>query len=285
MQADEAPSTGHDDPAKVWEHTTTAGSPGLTRPTDVPRPESVDEVSIWAGSEDLRRTVLVHAPVFWVLLPIIAIMFLLHQTITDPTGTGWNITINGEYHDSWPAWVPWLAWIGVGAWLLIAIGVLLLRLIVLRDLGAENERIFEHGVAHSIHRACVDYDDGEASWATYIALDHRLDDRRAARIHAAFEQWLRLSGAPPSASKPISSMTLFGAQAQGGYFFLHLPVSQAAGATTEHEWMLITEPEDGSDEVVVTPVPVRKRLRRIRKRLRRKAARRTSSSSRSSPVR
>ncbi|WP_396911138.1 hypothetical protein [Mycolicibacterium sp.] len=262
---------------EVWASTLALKPARLDRPRDVPTPKSVDEVTRWAGSENLRSTELVYAPVFWVLLPLAAIGFLIHQTITDPTGTGWSITINGESRDSWPAWVPWLAWIGVSVWLLIAVGVLLLRLSVLRDLRAENEWNFEHGVAHSIHRASVDYDDGEASWATYIALDHRLDDPQAATIHGAFEQWLSQAGLPPSGSKPISSATLFGMQARGGYFILHLPVSTTAGETTEHKWLLITEPHENESDVIVTPVPVSKRLQKIRRKLHRKAERRSES--------
>lgn len=270
-------SSRPDESAAIWAPLGTSLPARVDRPCDVPRPESVEEVARWAGSEDLRRVELVYAPAFWVLLPLTAIAFLTHQAITDPTGAGWSITINGESHDSWPGWVPWLAWIGVSVWLLIAVGVLLLRLSVLRDLRAENEWIFEHGVAHSIHRASVDYDDGEARWATYIALDHRLDDRQAATIYAAFEQWLSPAGLPPSGSKPISSEVLFGAQAKGGYFILHLPVSMAAGDTTEHEWMLITEPQDDESDVVVTPVPTPKKLVKIRRKLHRKAARRNAS--------
>ncbi|MCP2624021.1 hypothetical protein [Mycolicibacterium smegmatis] len=264
------------DSATIWATLATSSPARVARPRDVPRPESVEEVAGWAGSEDLRRTELVYAPVFWVLLPLAAIAFLTHQAITDPTGAGWSITINGASRDSWPVWVPWLAWIGVSVWLLIAVGVLLLRLSILRDLRDQNEWIFEHGVAHSIHRASVDY-EGEASWSTYIALDHRLDDRQAARIHAAFEQWLSQAGLPPSGSKPIASTTLFGAQAKGGYFILHLPVSQTAGATAEHEWMLITEPQADESDVIVTPVPVPKRLQKIRRELRRRAERRGTS--------
>lgn len=265
------------DPGSIWAGTVASKAARLDRPRDVPRPESVDEVARWAGSEDLRRTELVYAPVFWVLIPVAVIAFLAHQTTTDPTGAGWSITINGESRDSWPAWVPWVAWIGVSVWLLVAVGVLLLRLSVLRDLRSENEWIHQHGVAHSIHRASVDFNDGEASWATYIALDHRLHDQQAARLHAVFEQWLSQGGLPPSGSKPISSATLFGARAKGGYFILHLPVSTISGASTEHEWMLITEPRDSSDEVIVTPVPVPKKLRKIRRKLHRRAARRGTS--------
>ena len=132
----------------------------------------------------------------------------------------WNITITGESRDTWPGWVAPLAWIGVGLWLLVAVGVLLFRLSLLRELHAENEWIFEHGVAH----------------------------------HAAFEAWLAREGLPPSGSKPVSSQALFGTQAAGGYFILHLPVSAIAGATAEH--------------------PPLKKLKRIRRKLRRHAARR-----------
>ncbi len=260
--------------AGIWADVLVSKPARLDRPRDVPRPESVEEIARWAGSEDLRRVELVYAPVFWVLLPVAAIAFLVHQAITDPTGAGWSITVNGESRDSWPVWVPWLAWIGVSVWLLIAVSVLLFRLSLLRDLRDESEWIFEHGVAHSIHRASVDFDDGEASWATYVALDHRLDDRQAARIHTALQQWIIAEGLPPSGSKPISSTTLFGEQAQGGYFILHLPVSTTAGETTEHKWLLITQPQDDESGVIVTPVPIAKKLAKIRRKLHRKAERR-----------
>jgi len=263
----------------IWSNALASGPPLLARPRDAPEPESVDEVARWAGSEDSRRVELVYAPVFWVFLSLTAIGFLIFQTVTDPTGSGWNITINGESRDTWPAWVPPLAWVGVSVWLFVAVGVLLFRLSLLRDLHAENEWIFEHGVAHSTHRSSVDYDDGEARWATYIALDHRLDDRQAARIHAAFEEWLAREGLPPSGSKPISSQALFGAQAAGGYFVLHLPVSAIAGDTAEHQWIVLTEPRQNADSsggVIVTPVPVPKKLERIHRKLRRRAERRAS---------
>lgn len=257
----------------IWASVPASSWPRVARPSDAPRPESVGEIAAWSGSEDFRRTQFVYAPVFWVLLPLAALGFLIQQTITDPAGTGWNITINGESRDSWPAWVPWLAWGGVGVWLLIAIGVLVLRLSVLRDLHAENEWVFEHGVAHSIHRASIDDNDGEGLWATYIALDHRLDDRRAARIYHAFERWLAQGGMPPSGSKPISSATLFGSDAEGGYFILHLPASQTSGEAVQHQWMLITQPRDEEGDVIVTPVPVAKKLVRIRRKLHRRRRR------------
>lgn len=264
-----------DDPAGFWANIVAARPRRLDRPRDVPRPESIEEVSRWAGNEDLRRTELVHAPVFWVLLPLAALGYLIWGTITDP-GEGWTGNLFDDANNG-QLWNFWLVWVGVAIWLLITVGVLLFRLSVLRDLRAENEWVFEHGVAHSIHRASVDYDNGEGSWATYIALDHRLDDQQAARIHAAFEQWVSETGIPPARSKPISSQSLFGAQAAGGRFILHLPVSTTAGATTDHEWMLITEPRDDESDVIMTPVPVPKKLARIRRRIRRKAERRGAS--------
>lgn len=59
----------------------------------------------------------------------------------------------------------------------------------------------------------------------------------------------------------------------GGYSILHLPVSSIDGATADHEWVLLTEPQGDDLRVLVTPVPVPKKLARIRRRLRRKAAR------------
>lgn len=250
-----------------------AGRPhGLVRPIDVPRPESVEETAMWAGSEDFRRTQLIYAPAFWVLLPLAAFGFLIWGSITDP-GDGWTGNILDDQSTGQP-WNFWLVWVGVGIWLLIAIGVLVLRLSILPDVRAENQWVYEQGVAHSLHRTSVDYDDGEASWATYIALDHRLDDRQAARIHDAFEEWLGSAGLPTSGSKPISSATLFGTPAKGGYFILHLPVSQTAGVASPYRWMLITLPRDGEGDVIVTPVPVKKQLQKMRAKARRKAARR-----------
>lgn len=277
LQADASAQTATEPDAptypEAWARAGEARSPAFVRPIDVPRPESVEEVSAWAGSEDSRRTELVYAPVFWVVLPLAALVFLIWGSITDP-GDGWTGNIFDD-HDSGQPWNFWLVWVGVGIWLLIAVGVLALRLSVLPVLRAENQWIYEHGIAHSIHRASVDYDDGEASgWPTYIALDRRLDDQQAARIHEAFEQWLSQAGLPPSGSDPISSTTLFGAQARGGYFFLHLPVSQTAGVTTEHRWMLIPEPRHGEGDIIVTPVPVTKQLRKIRARLRRRIEKR-----------
>lgn len=148
-----------------------------------------------------------------------------------------------------------------------------MRLSILRDLRAESRRIYRHGVAHSIHRASVDFDDGEGRWATYIALDHRLDDTQAARIFQAFDQWLHEAGMPPQGSDPISSDTLFGARAAGGYFMLYFPGSQTAGETTEHQWVLITEPHAEDDYAIFTLVPTPKTIARIRRRLHRRARR------------
>lgn len=260
---------------EAWARAGTAQAARLRRPRDVPRAESVDEVALWAESEDFRRTELIFAPVFWVGLPLAAIGFLVQQAIADPTGAGWNKSFFGETVGVWPTWFITSVWAGAVIWLLIAVGVLVLRLSVLRDLRGENERVFEHGVAHSIHRSSFDDDSGEASgWATYIALDHHLTDAQAARIHEAFEQWLSRAGLPPSGTGPISSATLFGPEAQGGYFIMHLPVSTTAGVTTKYRWMLITQPQKGEDEVIVTPVPVGNRLRKLRAKAARKERRR-----------
>src|SRR5690625_6287646 len=81
-------------------------------------------------------------------------------------------------------------WAGpLTVWLLIMVGVLVVRLSVFRGLRAENRWVFEHGVPYSIHRSSVDYDDGETSgWPTYIALNHRLDfrqDRKSTRLNSS----------------------------------------------------------------------------------------------------
>jgi hypothetical protein len=229
---------------------------------------------MWAGGEDFRRTQLIYAPVFWVLLPVAAFGFLIWGMVDDP-GDGWTGNLFDDESSRQP-WNYWQIWVGVGVWLLIAVVVLLLRLSVHAGLRIENEWILRHHAAHSIHRTSVDYDDGEASWATYIALDHRFDDRQAALIQEAFEQWISQAGLPPSGSAPISSEVLFGTRARGGYFILHLPVSQAARETTGYRWMLITPPRDGDGEVLVTPVPTGKRFRRLREKAHRKTERRPS---------
>lgn len=104
--ADSPAATGPSTPTypEVWTRATDNRSPRLARPRDVPRPESPEEVTVWAGLEDFRHTVLIYAPVFWVLLPLAALAFLIQQTITDPTGADVNITINGESVDSWPTY-------------------------------------------------------------------------------------------------------------------------------------------------------------------------------------
>ncbi|MFC0673015.1 hypothetical protein [Brachybacterium hainanense] len=260
--------------AGIWERVTAGPVPGISRPGPAPRAESVEEVAAWAGSEDFRRTTLVTAPVVWVLLPITALGFLVQQAVTDPTGRGGNASFFGETVHAWPVWFVWLIWIAVGIWLLVSVCVLALRLSVWRDLSRENRWIHERSVAHSIHRASVSYDDGEGgAWATHIALDHRLDDGHAARIHEAFEQWLLENSAPPG-SGPISSEDLFGAAAKGGYYILHMPLPQTAGEPVEHQWLLITEPRAEGGDVLVTPVPVPAKLRRIRATLRRRDERR-----------
>jgi len=86
---------------------------------------------------------------------------------------------------------------------------------------------------------------------------------------------------PPSGSEPISSTTLFGAQAEGGYFFLHVPFNEFPDGSAQHRWMLITKPRDGEESVIVTTIPartdfqkVRDRARHMREKARLRAARR-----------
>lgn len=245
--------------------------------SDPPRPESVEEVALWEriGS---RRVDLIYVPAFKVLVPVVALGYLIWGALTYP-GEAWTGSLLQD--DSGELWVFWEAWIGVGIWLLIAACALALRLSVYSDLHAEDQWIFEHGVAHSLHRTSVDYDDSEVGMQpTYIALDHRLDNRTAAQIHEAFEIWLRAGNMPPSGSAPISSTTLFGAQADGGYFFLHVPFDDSPDGSAHHRWLLITKPRDSDESVTVTTIPARTdfqkkrdRARRMREKARLSAAR------------
>ncbi|MGV2983158.1 hypothetical protein ACNPNP_05555 [Microbacterium sp. AGC85] len=246
--------------------------------SDPPRPESVEEVALWEGIGS-RRVDLIYVPAFKLLLPLVALGYLIRGTLTNP-GEGWTGSLFQD--DSGDLWAFWEAWIGVGIWLLTTAGALALRLSAYPDLRVEDQWIFEHGVAHSLHRTSVDYDDSEVGpRPTYIALDHRLDNRTAAQIYEAFEIWLRAGHMPPSGSEPISSTTLFGAQAEGGYFFLHVPFNEFPDGSAQHRWMLITKPRDGEESVIVTTIPartdfqkVRDRARHMREKARLRAARR-----------
>lgn len=239
--------------------------------TDPPRPESVEEVALWTRSE-IRRVDLIYAPVFWVLLPIAALGYLIWGISADASEPWMGSLLQDDTGEPWNFWETW---IGVGIWFLVTVGILIMRLRRLPDVQVRNRWIFEHGVAHSAHRTSVDYDDSDVGrQPTYIALDHRLDDRAAARIYEAFEIWLEAGGMPPSGSGPISSATLFGAQAKGGYFFIHIPIDESAGRSAQHRWMLITEPRDGEAAVIVTPIPARTDFHEVRDKARLRAARR-----------
>ncbi|MCQ9386973.1 hypothetical protein NQ038_09175 [Brevibacterium sp. 50QC2O2] len=99
---------------------------------------------------------------------------MIWGSIADPRD-GWTGTFFPVENNE-PPWNFGLGWAAVTVWLLIMVGVLVVRLSVFRGLRAENRWVFEHGVPYSIHRSSVDYDDGETSgWPTYIALNHRLD--------------------------------------------------------------------------------------------------------------
>jgi len=265
------PSEASDD----WIAVSAEEPPPIRRPRDVPAPVSADEVGAWANASDMRRTELVRAPIFWVVLPVAALAFLAQQAITDPTGEAWGKQFNGEYVDEWPVWFLWCVWIGAFVWLLSAVAVLVNRRRMMREAGRDDEHVFELGAACSIHRASVDYDDGECTgWPTYIALDHRLPDRHAALVHAAFERWLAREGVPEADPGRIRSESLFGEKAAGGYFFRSLPGIQISGTTTERRWLLVAESRVGGAELLVVPVPVGARFRRIRERALRRAARR-----------
>ncbi|MFH9472557.1 hypothetical protein ACH4L7_01795 [Streptomyces anulatus] len=220
-----------------------------------------------------------HAPAFWVFLPLVALGYLTWGAVRDPGGPRWagavfDETVEGEPWDFWPVWA------GVGTWLLIAIGVLIHRAGSASVVRADNQRIFEHGVAHSLHRTPFDTDDGEGgSRPTFIALDHRIADDRAARLHAALHAWLSrddVQDALASAAGPgvIPSGELFGPDAVGGCVLHSTSDLGGADGFAAHRWALITQPRDVETTPNVTTVPLEPKLRKIRAKLRRKAARR-----------
>ena len=158
----------------IWAQVMADRPNGPARPGEVPVPESIEEVTAWAGKEDSRRVELIYAPIFWVVLPVAALGGMIWGSIADPRD-GWTGTFLPVENNE-PPWNFGLGWAAVTVWLLIMVGVLVVRLSVFRGLRAENRWVFEHGVPYSIHRSSVDYDDGETSgWPTYIALNHRLD--------------------------------------------------------------------------------------------------------------
>lgn len=147
----------------------------------------------------------------------------------------------------------------------------------------DNQWIFEHGTAHTIPPPFT-RDGGEGFVSpTFIAIDHRVDDAQAARIHQAPHTWLSDGTVQEQLSRRtlrqpqgvIAAQEIFGPEATGGYYVESVPGFGSADDFEAHRWVLVTEPRDGQSEPNVTTVPYGKKLRRIRSKLRRRAARRS----------
>ncbi len=271
------------DPATVWEHAAERPVTDLVRRREVPRPESVEEVAKWEDPDGLGKVELYYAPAFWVLLPLSALGCLVWDTITSPERHDWVGTVFGESVHGAP-WTLWLVWAGVGIWLLVALGVFLLRASLTPEIRRAHQWIFEHGVPHTIHRSPFTRNGGEGFVTpTLIAIDHRLDDAQAARIHHALHAWLsdeavqeQLShGSLRQPQQTIPAQEIFGPNAKGGYYVESIPGFGSPDDFEPHRWALITESRDGQREPHVTTVPDEKKLQRVRAKLRRRAARRS----------
>ncbi|MDQ0613448.1 hypothetical protein QF046_001089 [Microbacterium sp. W4I4] len=263
------------DPQSIWAGT--LNPPRVSRRAErAPRPESAEEVGLWEDSHGFARTELIYAPIFWVCLPLAAIVFLGFEAVHDPTGEKWSKNFFGESADVWPTWFLWCVWIGAFIWLLIAVGVLLLRLSVRKDDLAEHVRIFQHGIPCTIHRAPHDRSGGDGdSSPTFIALDHRLDEHQAARIHEALRNWIAKVG-DGWLDDIIPAERLFGPEARGGWYLPWIPGFGSAEDFAAHQWVLITAPKDPEDPApTVTTIPQSDAFRRLRAKARRKAERGT----------
>jgi len=272
------------DARAVWTKVSMERVPPLRRPHDVPRPESVAEIAKWEDPDGFGRTELYHAPIFWVCLPLAALGFLIWGTITDP-GDGWTANLFDDEATGNP-WNFWLVWVGVVVWLLIAIGVLLIRVAVASEVRADNQWIYEHGVPWTIQLSPYARSGAEGeSWPTFIATDHRLSDERAAKIHAAFRSWLsdaevqwELDSGALQRRSVIRSEELFGDAVTGGCYIASVPGFGSADHFAAHEWVLLTEPRDRdgdrdtADEPIVTTVPLEEKRQKIRRKLRAKSA-------------
>lgn len=195
--------------------------------------------------------------------------------VTDPRD-GWTGNLFGD--DDGQPWHFWLVWVGVVIWLLIAVGVLVVRVAVARTLPAENQWIFEHGRPCSLHVSPFSRSGAEGeSWPTFIAIEESLPDDRAAMIHAALRSWLsngevqdELDRGVLTDRSVISSQELFGDDAAGGYYASSIPEFGSADHFTAHRWVLISEPRDPDDGLNVTTVPLEAKRERIRRRIRAK---------------
>lgn len=266
------------DPRATWASASTGSVSPLARSRDVPRPESVAEVAKWEDPNGFGRTELYYAPSFWVFLPVAALGFLIWGTITDP-GDGWTGNLFDD-DTTGNLWNYWLIWVGVSVWLLIAIGVLALRVSITSEVRADNEWIYQKGVPVSIHRSPYDRAGGEGeTWPTFIGIDHSVSDEKAARIHHALYAWLssqevqgELDSGAMRESPVIASRELFGDQAAGGYYISSIPGFGSDSYFAAHEWVLLTEPRDpDAAEMSVTTIPLEETRQKIRKKLRRKA--------------
>lgn len=259
-------------PHDVWRRVPTGPVPRLARPPAAPRPESVAEVARWEDPNGFARTELSHAPIFWVCIPLAALGVLIWGIITDPRD-GWTGNLFAD--DDGQPWHFWLVWAGVIIWLLIAVGVLALRIAVARTLPAEHEWIFRHGRPCSLHVSPFARSGGEGeSWPTFIAIDESLPDDRAAMIHRALHTWLSDGEAQDELERGvlaersvISSQELFGDIAAGGYYVSSIPEFGSADHFAAHRWVLITEPRDPDDALHVTTVPLEEKREKIRRRL------------------
>lgn len=271
------------DPATVWEYAAEHPGTDLVRRREVPRPESVEEVAKWEDPDGLGKVELYYAPAFWVLLPLSALSCLVWGTFTSSKGHDWVGTVFGGSVQG-PPWTLWLVWAGVGTWLLVALGVFALRASLTPEVRRANQWIFEHGVPHTLHRSPFTRDGGEGFISpTLIAIDHRLDDAQATRIHQALHTWLsdkavqeRLShGSLRQPQQVVPAQEIFGPNAKGGYYVESVPGFGSPDDFEPHRWALITESRDERSEPHVTAVPAEKKLQRVRAKLRRRAARRS----------
>ncbi|QPZ37981.1 hypothetical protein [Paramicrobacterium chengjingii] len=244
---------------------------GMSQPAPVirgaepaPRPESVHEVRLWEDSDSFARTELIFAPIFWVCLPVAAIGLL------------WFLTVN-DSSDAGPDGFFWVLWVAVFVWLLVSVGVLVHRFSIRKEDLVSHERIYRHGVLCTLHRAPWDRSGGEGdSSPTFIALDSRLDDRAAARIHRAFHTWILAVTAVDTSclDEILPAEQLFGREAQGGWYLPFVSGFGTAEDFAAHQWVLVTAPEDPEAALpIVTTVPQGKAFRRMRAKARRQIER------------
>jgi hypothetical protein len=251
------------DPQGVWAEASHRAPP-LTRATYAPSPESVQEARLWEDSGSFARTELIHAPIFWVCLPVAAIGLL------------WILTVD-ESSDAGPGGFFWALWVAAFVWLSASIGVLVHRLSIRRADLADHVRIYRHGVPCTIHRAPWDRSGGEGDVSpTFIALDHRLDDHAAARIRQALCTWIAAAATVDASclNEILPAEHLFGAEARGGWYLSSLSGIGTSDDITANLWVLITVPNDRETaHPLVTTVPQGKAFQSMRTKARRQAER------------